>query len=167
MGMMWQESLAVGVPEIDNQHKELLSRFNKLLNACRQGKEKRELVRLLAFLDEYAVRHFQAEEIILMRCNYPEYAEHKKEHDRFADKLKALKVEITLDGVATRHVIETNKLVFAWWKDHVAKVDQKMGKYLKSHAVVPSHVDLFSRELREPGEREHGLAEGQPGRATV
>lgn len=148
MEMVWKESLAIGIREIDDQHKELLSRFNKLLKACKQGKEKRELVRLLDFLGEYAVRHFQAEEILLMRCNHPEYAEHKKEHEMFAGRLKALKVEIALGGVETRHVIETNKLVFAWWKDHVLTVDQRMGDYLKSLATAPPHFARVSLEVR-------------------
>ena len=38
MGIAWRESLAIGVPEIDRQHKELLSRFDSLLKACEAGK---------------------------------------------------------------------------------------------------------------------------------
>jgi len=135
MGIVWRESLEIGIPGIDGQHKELLSRFNKLLKACRMGKGKTELARLLSFLDDYAIKHFHAEEILMMRCNCPGYAEHKTEHNEFIEKLRAIKVEIALDGMATRHVTETNKLLFKWLKNHISKVDKRMGDHLMS---IPS-----------------------------
>ncbi len=38
MGIQWRESLSIGNDAIDNQHKELLLRFNSLLEACQAGK---------------------------------------------------------------------------------------------------------------------------------
>ena len=36
--MEWTNNLATGVPEIDNQHKEIFNRVNKLSAACSEGK---------------------------------------------------------------------------------------------------------------------------------
>jgi len=148
MRIVWRESLSIGIPEIDSQHKELLSRFNKLLKACKMGKGKAELVGLLAFLDDYAIRHFHAEEIVLMRCNYHGYADHKNEHHEFIERLKALKIEIAIDGVATRHVTETNRLMLKWLKNHISKADRKMGDYLKSISTTSTHFDKTFLEAR-------------------
>jgi hemerythrin len=38
MGIEWRESLSIGVEEIDNQHKKLLSHFAQLLKACENGR---------------------------------------------------------------------------------------------------------------------------------
>lgn len=38
MALTWTDDLAVGFGLIDSQHKELFSRFNALLQACREGK---------------------------------------------------------------------------------------------------------------------------------
>jgi len=141
MGIVGRESLEIGIPGIDSQHRELLSRFNKLLRACEMGKGKTELVGLLAFLDDYAIRHFHAEEIVLLRCNYHGYADHKNEHNKFVERLRALKVEIAIDGMATRHVAETNKLMLNWLKNHISKSDRKMGDYLKSISKSSPHID--------------------------
>jgi hemerythrin len=54
----WRASLAIGVEEIDGQHKELLQRFNSLLAACEGGKGIKELTGLLKFLDDYIIEHF-------------------------------------------------------------------------------------------------------------
>jgi hemerythrin len=40
MAIEWTDDLAVGIVEIDNQHKELFHQINQLLEACNQGKGK-------------------------------------------------------------------------------------------------------------------------------
>lgn len=132
MGIQWRESLAIGVEEIDNQHRELLQRFNLLLAACESGKGIGELKGLLAFLDEYIVQHFSDEEGIQRKRGYPEYESHKKEHDSFIRQIKAVKDEINSEGVAVHHVMETNNLLLKWLLNHISKVDTELGKFLRS-----------------------------------
>ncbi|QEM69361.1 bacteriohemerythrin [Geobacter sp. FeAm09] len=132
MGIAWRESLAIGVPEIDNQHKELLSRFDSLLKACETGKGMDELRRLLGFLDEYVISHFSDEEAIQRSSRYPAYAAHKQEHDGFIVRVKALKDEIKSEGVAVHHVTETNNMLLKWLINHISKVDAELGKYLRA-----------------------------------
>ncbi len=131
MGIEWRESLAIGVSEIDNQHKELLSRFDALLKACEGGKGLDELTKLLGFLDDYVVKHFSDEEGIQRLRHYPGYPDHKREHDSFVARLKALKQEIGTEGVALHHVMETNNLLLKWLINHISKVDVELGKFLK------------------------------------
>jgi hemerythrin len=136
MGIAWRESLAIGVPEIDSQHKELLSRFDSLLKACEAGKGMDELQKLLGFLDDYVVSHFSDEEGIQRNHHYPGYAAHKREHDGFIAKLKTLKAEIKSDGVAVHHVTETNNMLLKWLINHISKVDAEVGKYLRATAAT-------------------------------
>jgi hemerythrin len=58
MGIEWRDSLAIGVEAIDNQHKELLLRFDRLLKACQSGQGIEELKKLQTFLEEYVRTHF-------------------------------------------------------------------------------------------------------------
>jgi hemerythrin len=60
----------------------------------------------LGFLDGYVVKHFNDEESIQRLRNYPGYADHKKEHESFIARLKALKQEINTEGVALHHLME-------------------------------------------------------------
>jgi hemerythrin len=135
MGIVWRESLAIGVPEIDRQHKELLSRFDSLLKACEAGKGMEALQKLLGFLDDYVVSHFSDEEDIQRNRRYPGYAAHKREHDGFIARLKTLKDEINTDGVALHHVTETNNMLLKWLINHIAKVDGDLGAYLRTNAA--------------------------------
>lgn len=134
MGIEWRESLAIGVTEIDNQHKELLSRFDQLLKACENGKGIHELKTLMVFLDDYVVKHFGDEEGIQRLHNYPNYQEHHREHQGFIERVKHLKQEMEQEGVAIHHVMETNNMLLKWLIHHISTVDVALGKFLKSEA---------------------------------
>ncbi|HEY4743449.1 MAG TPA: bacteriohemerythrin [Desulfuromonadaceae bacterium] len=131
MGIQWRDSLAIGVDQIDNQHRELLQRFNALLGACEAGKGMDELKRLLVFLDDYIVEHFRDEEHLQRTSGYPDYAAHKQEHDSFIERVMAVKDEISAEGVAVHHVMETNNMLLKWLLNHISKVDTGLGKFLR------------------------------------
>ena len=131
MGIEWRESLSVGVEEIDNQHKQLLSHFDKLLKACENGKGIDGLKSLLGFLDGYVIKHFSEEERIQREHLYPGYANHQLEHNSLITQLNDLKEEISREGVALHHVIETNHMLLQWLIHHISTVDVQLGKFLK------------------------------------
>jgi hemerythrin len=131
MGIEWRDSLSIGVSEIDNQHKELLARFDKLLKACETGKGLSELKELLAFLNEYVIKHFNDEEALQKLRRYHGYESHKKEHEYFVARIKTLQEEVDREGVALHHVMETNNLLLKWLINHISTVDVELGKFLK------------------------------------
>lgn len=131
MGIQWRDSLAIGVESIDNQHKELLLRFDRLLNACQEGKGIEELKKLQEFLGEYVHTHFNDEEAFQRLHHYPGYEAHRAEHLYFIAQINKLKAE-TQEGISTHHVIETNNMLLKWLLNHISKVDTKLGAFLKS-----------------------------------
>lgn len=132
MGIEWRDTLSIGVDEIDNQHKQLLLHFDQLLKACEMGKGREELNKLLDFLDEYVIKHFKDEESIQRLRNYPGFESHKKEHQSFVARLKVLKQEISSEGIALHHVMETNNLLLKWLIHHISTVDVQLGRFLKT-----------------------------------
>jgi len=81
--VVWDEKYATGIQLIDSQHKELFSLTNELFHACMD----REVIQQEVFKDtmkrmvDYVRFHFGAEQELLQRVNYPDYPEHKKQHD--------------------------------------------------------------------------------------
>ncbi len=135
MGIQWRDSLAIGVDAIDNQHKELLHRFDRLLNACQTGQGIEELKKLQLFLEEYVHTHFNDEEALQRAHHYPGYEAHHAQHLYFIDQITTLREETRADGVSTHHVIETNNMLLKWLLNHISKVDRELGVFLngKSH----------------------------------
>lgn len=132
----WREALAIGVEEIDNQHKELIRRFDDLLSACGDGgKGTTELKGLLLFLDEYIVQHFADEEKLQESKGYPGFKEHKQLHDGFVERVFELQNEILIEGIAVHHILETNNLLLKWLINHISVEDKKLGKFLRGANV--------------------------------
>jgi len=136
MAMEWTEDLSTGSAAIDDQHKELFNRINALLEACRQGKGKAEVRKVIEFLDEYVVTHFSAEEQYMETHQYAEITKHKELHGEFIDNFEDLKRELEDEGPGVHLVVRTNQLVVQWLLDHIRKVDKALGTFLKTKACI-------------------------------
>ena len=71
----WNQSLATGIAEIDEQHKELFNRTNRLLSGMEENRDADQLRELFLFLDQYVVRHFGDEERYIARLEMRGYVE--------------------------------------------------------------------------------------------
>ncbi|ANA41156.1 MULTISPECIES: bacteriohemerythrin [Geobacter] len=131
MTIGWRDDLLTGVAEVDDQHKELFRRFGELLTACNQGKGGEEVLRLISFLDDYVVKHFTAEERIMRQHGYPDYLEHKQQHQGFVRRLGELKHQFRDEGAGLSLVITTNHMMIEWLSRHIEKMDKEIAKYVK------------------------------------
>lgn len=131
MAIQWTENLAVGVDTIDNQHKEIFSRVNNLLNAMALGKGRDEVGKVIAFLADYVVKHFSAEEAIMAKNNYNGLPSQKAEHDQFIKDFSGIKKEFETKGVTPHLVIQVQQKVCNWLTNHIGNEDKKIGAFLK------------------------------------
>ena len=131
MGISWRDELSLGVDQIDSQHKELLARFDMLLNACKQGKGGEEVLHLLAFLDEYVLTHFRDEEALQKQSGFPDYESHRQEHESFIGRLSEMKGRLAEEGVQIDLVLDTNKMLLDWLIRHISVRDKALGRHLQ------------------------------------
>jgi hemerythrin len=131
MAIVWTDDLATGSVKIDQQHQAIFQRINTMLQACREGKGKTEVGGLLAFLGDYVVSHFDAEERYMKQYAYEGYAAHKAQHVEFMKNLAGLKKKVEEGGIGVHTVIATNHLVVSWFVNHIRKVDTQLGSFLK------------------------------------
>lgn len=135
INIKWDESLAVGVDEIDNDHKELINLFNQLYASCSAPAgtlivtETETLARLL----EYTKHHFQREEMLMKKEGYPDFADHKELHDdlllitlNFQEQLQSAEIHEITD--------ETLEFLRSWIVNHIMAVDMEFANYLKLKA---------------------------------
>jgi hemerythrin len=128
----WSHRYSMGIPKIDEQHKELVRLTNELYASCLgDDDEMRERFKCtLSALVHYVSEHFGAEERLLQRVNYPQYAEHKKEHESFVRKI--------LEEVKSFHegksFVPNNFVRFLkdWTLSHIAVSDKHYSDYIFS-----------------------------------
>jgi hemerythrin len=128
----WCEEASVGVPELDAQHRRLLELLGELVKHTQSG-ETVDSSAAIAELTRYAERHLQQEELWLRARHYPDYAEHKAEHDAYRKKAAALQ------ALAGRRDfgIRVANFVAEWWRFHIRVTDQRYARYFLSHSAEP------------------------------
>jgi len=134
MAIEWRDDLATGNELIDDQHKELFSRFNRLLESCQGGKGKDEVTRMILFLGDYVRSHFATEEQLQLRHNYPGYTAHKAQHDAFIEDFRKLEDQFRSQGASFVLVIQTNQTMVDWLIKHIGGTDKAFAGFLRSNA---------------------------------
>lgn len=127
--MTWKDSFALGIPQIDKQHKELCDQIDKLFEAGSKGKGAEEVMNVLNFLESYTLKHFADEEKLQQQINYPHYQAHKAKHNEFIGKITKMKKEATEKGVNLVMVISLNQMISNWLVEHIKSTDSDYAKY--------------------------------------
>ena len=130
MPISWTPRLAVGVQQIDDEHKELFDRINTLLDAMANARAKEQVKPLVDFLSAYVESHFGGEARLMALHDYPGRADHLAQHAFFVAEFRALVGEMEKGGVTALLTIKLNKLLCDWLRDHVSTVDRKLGEFL-------------------------------------
>jgi hemerythrin len=135
MAIQWTEDLSVGVTQIDKQHKELFNRVNNLLEACSKGRGRDIVQETIEFLGDYTITHFSTEERHMATHGYPEFKDHKAQHENFIEHFISLKKRVQEEGPGGHIVIETNRTIVTWLNSHIRNVDKKLGEFLKDKGI--------------------------------
>ncbi len=132
MRVTFDPSLATGDPEIDRQHRELFDRLDRLLAAAHEHRSREEVGRTLAFLGDYVVEHFAAEERLMALGEYPDAEPHRAQHRGFVREFEVLYHQFKADGPTTLFVIRVGNRVTAWLREHIYRSDRALVEHLRS-----------------------------------
>lgn len=126
----WDDSLATGNEKIDSQHKILFQRINALLMACANGKGRAEIADTLQFLKEYTKEHFDDEEVLQRKYNYPDKVNHRQYHEGFKKVIERLGKELEEQGPTVVLIGKVNQNIGGWLVNHIQKEDVKVAKHI-------------------------------------
>lgn len=133
----WNEKYSTNIAEFDADHKKIISLFNEVYDKvfqCEDLEAERKLTeQTLHKLSEYIQYHFTAEEELMIKLDYPEYKEHKQEHDHYINEVNKLVVEYEQGGVALS--FPTFMLLKDWITKHIVGTDQKYGSFFMGKKV--------------------------------
>jgi hemerythrin-like metal-binding protein len=126
----WDESIAMGIDEIDVQHKQLVTAVNELFDAMKIGKAKDAIDDVLKKIVHYTKEHFATEEKYFDQFGYLETEQHKKEHNDFIkevnDFVKSLNEgKPTRSGSEVAITVDLWKFLKSWLEKHVTDTDRK------------------------------------------
>ena len=128
----WDESLKVNIPAIDQQHKRLIELISDLERGVSDGTGGLMISYVFQELIRYVAEHFKDEEELMLRCNFPALASHRKEHDYYVQKLGELQ-QATKDGDALS--IAALAFMKEWILTHIKVTDQEYASIIKTDKV--------------------------------
>ena len=129
----WDDTLSVGIEEIDEQHKVLVDLVNKMHEAIHQRHGSDVVISILSDLAEYTRIHFAVEESLMRILNYPDYDNHKQVHEELLHTVADLQEKVASGkksiGFELMHFLKT------WLVKHIMEEDmQYSGFFLEAGA---------------------------------
>ncbi len=132
-GIVWDESLKLGIREIDEQHERLIRYVNDLYVSMKEGKAKERAAMILEDLTRYAEVHFDAEERLMRLHDFPDFALHKLEHGNFVNKVNRLTRDFS--GRQVSVTLDLMHFLRDWVTNHIKNTDRKYAPFLKKKGV--------------------------------
>jgi hemerythrin len=132
--LVWKEKLSIGVDKVDQQHQKLFKQVNNLIAATQNNKGQEEIERVVDFLAQYTIEHFETEEKIQQEHNYPDHEEHQEIHSNFVDQVSVAQEKIKQGTMGSADLVKMNKMVSRWLVNHVKGIDQELGRHIKNNS---------------------------------
>lgn len=124
--VIWNDSLSIGIPEIDRQHKQLIDQLNALVDAMYANRGKEEIQTIVRFLDMYVAQHFGFEENCMQKYRCPVAANNAAAHAKFIKTLSEVKQELQTKGSSLPLAIKVNEQLLDWFANHIKKIDREL-----------------------------------------
>lgn len=152
----WTEQLSLGIPEIDEQHQQLINIANLLLAAVHAGKGERVIKKTVTDLREYTVQHFVKEEEYMAIIGYPRLQSHAETHQDLVRQVKDYQRQLWDQGRVDLN--EMLAFIKSWLIDHILYSDLEISAWLrKKGSEEMEQADAEGKEAERP---EQGLAGG-------
>ncbi len=136
MAIEWSRTLSTGLDWQDEQHKQLLTHVDALIEAMQHRKGADEIGQLLEFLEKYVHFHFETEEKFMLENHDPMYTTHKLEHEQFKVRLTEFTKDFNQRGARTVTVMKMQSWLREWILDHIGRIDKTLGQHAaKSNKV--------------------------------
>ncbi|MBN2885295.1 MAG: hemerythrin family protein [Chromatiaceae bacterium] len=132
----WSEVYSVGIDEIDEQHRGFFDASHRLYEEIIERRGKEAVTTALAFMRDYAERHFTTEEAFMRAHAYPDIKDHLHMHAAFFHRLDELEQELGMFGPSQDLADRALDITQDWLIDHIADEDMLYALHVKSGARV-------------------------------
>lgn len=141
--LSWRDEFMVGEATIDGQHHELLDHMNRLSQQVTLG-DRTGIDEIMAFIGNYVHFHFETEEAMMRKANYPLIAAHVREHRSFVERYLHLSADIAAQRSDPLYLgFQIQLFLFDWFANHSTRTDRHLGRFMdglqgsRRHAASP------------------------------
>ncbi len=141
----WTGEFSLNMPEIDQQHQQLIELINQVWAATIDKQHNKvEMIRIVYALERYTVTHFTAEEIFMREIGYAKFAEHKQAHDQFVARIRQEKARVAAGERLNLDIVHYLK---DWLINHILVADKQYSTEYAKRAEPASLLGKFFRKI--------------------
>ncbi len=129
----WNDTLSVGVREIDEQHRKLVQLINGLHDHMVAGDAREIMGKVLERIVQYTAFHFETEEKLMQQHAYTLSPAHVREHKNLVQTALALQSKFA--NGQTSITMETMTFLRDWLQHHILESDKALGRFLATQGV--------------------------------
>jgi hemerythrin-like metal-binding protein len=142
LGAEWTDLPQLGIAELDREHQEILRTMTTLRDAL--GPNATSVRYRKATLDElarYIQDHFATEEALMLQSSYPDYSNHKSEHEFFLERICQLQKNES--GGSANSTLDTLNMLGNYLHHHVLEMDRGLVPHL-----INLKIDMRRQNMR-------------------
>ena len=124
----WTEELEIGIESIDDQHRHLIEVINELHLGVKHHEDNGVILPLIDKLHRYADVHFNEEEVLLNKHNFPGRLDHAEEHKEFIAKVDELKSRC--ESSKEMLTVDVRNFLLGWFFHHIRINDMEYKAFL-------------------------------------
>ena len=127
----FDDSLITGNEMIDEQHKELIDKINKLLKSCEESSGQLSAIKMLEYLADYTEFHLGEEENLQEEIDYPGLEAHKQKHEELRQTVQDLHLMLQeQEGPSEEFVKKVEEKVINWLYYHIKTFDRSIAEFI-------------------------------------
>lgn len=122
--LVWKPGFAIGIEEIDRQHKLLFTHLNEALASHT------DTAGIFDNLKAYAETHFSGEEKLMRKIEYPGIEGHVQQHRLFEERVKDL--EKAVANGEKQMITPLVSFLRGWFLEHILVEDTNYANYMRA-----------------------------------
>jgi len=128
----WTDDLSVGIEEIDNEHKTLISILNSFIDAVDDDEGVLVYDSIFGAFLETAIAHFRHEEELMEKSGYEDSDVHKHGHETLLEQLGDMREKLMTSPSDTMEE-DVREFLANWLEIHIMVKDQAYGECIRAY----------------------------------
>ena len=124
----WRDSYNTGVEAVDLEHRKLVTLIEAMHTSIRDKEPKDAIERVVNEIVDYTQSHFVNEELLMQNEQYPQFADHKVEHQNLIEEVEIFKERLLSNFPDGRQ--DLYRFLREWLINHILESDKKFAAYV-------------------------------------
>lgn len=112
----WKDSFSVGVAAVDLEHRELIELINELHERIGEAADNDMTLAMLGEIYAQISAHFALEEKYMRESEYPQFPQHKEDHEELLDELRDIMDRV--EDLGRYDADELSQELVRWFSEH-------------------------------------------------